>query len=323
MTSHHVSPSTTVVIANRSASAGKVGRKWPAIEAALRTHLGDVEHRFTSGPQHATELAREAVEQGFTSIISVGGDGTNHEVLTGIMRANPAPGAITLGLIPFGTGGDFKRLLRRAKTMDEAVQELRTPGDLIDIGHLRFDDAAGVSQERYFLNSTSFGLGGLVDKLVNETPKTFGGAASFYIATMRALMRYKATHVRLLIDDVDVGEFAIANVFVANGRTTGGGMTVAPDALLDDGYFDISLIPHMSVFRLVTSVGQLYDGSFRDRPEVRTWRAKKIEAQRLHPDMGLLDVDGENPGGIPATLTLIPKAIRVRNLSSAVLTPKA
>lgn len=322
MTRHAAQNPSTIVIANRAAAAGKVGRKWPTIDAALRRVIGDYEPHFTSERGHAATLAQDAVASGITSIISVGGDGTNHEVLCGIMAANVPPGSVTLGMIPFGTGGDFKRLLRRAKTIRQAVEELATPGDLVDVGHVRFIGDDGQPKERYFLNSTSFGLGGLVDKLVNETPKTFGGKASFYIATLRALMRYKATHVRLFIDDEDVGEHAIANVFVANGRYTGGGMTVAPDALLDDGLFDISLIPHMSMFKLVTRVGKLYDGSFRDLPEVHTWRGKKVEARRLDPAMGLLDVDGENPGGIPATLQLIPRAIRVRNLRSSVLSER-
>ena len=312
-----------MIIVNRSAAAGRVRRRWNAVLRSIERHLASHEIHFTEYPQHAIELAETLASQGHRRFVSVGGDGTTHEVLTGILRAAPADGSVTLGVIPMGTGGDFKRLLKHQRTLEDAVQAIaETEARCVDVGRVRYASNAGDTEERYFLNSTSFGLGGLVDKLVNETPKVFGGKVSFYIATLRAIARYKCTSVRLKIDGEDVGEYDVANVFVTNGRYTGGGMLVAEHSIVNDGLFDISLVPDRGVMWMVTNVGKLYDGTFRQVPGIQAWRASQIQATHLNDQMGLLDVDGENPGKLDAFLEVVPLAIRIPNLIDEVFGPE-
>lgn len=312
-----------MIVVNRVAAAGRVRRHWRQLRQAIERHLEHYEIHFTEYPAHAIELAEGLASQGHRRFISVGGDGTTHEVLTGILRAAPADGSVTLGVVPMGTGGDFKRLLRRNRTPFEALEAIaHSKPRRVDVGRVRFATNANETDERYFLNSTSFGLGGLVDKLVNETPKVLGGKTSFYVATMRALAQYRSTRVRLEIDGMHVGDHDIANVFVANGRYTGGGMLVAERAMLNDGFFDVSLIPDRGVLWMMANVGKLYDGSFREVPGIFGWRARQVTALHLNDRMGLLDVDGENPGKLDAVIEMIPLAVSVPNLREDVLHPE-
>lgn len=304
-----------VVIANRTAAAGRVKRRWSAVEQALKTHLEHHSVHFTRGACHATQIAAEHAERGHQHFIAVGGDGTMHEVLTGILQHTPPDGRAMLGVVPMGTGGDFKRLMKHTRDIDSILRAIASnQARAVDVGRVQFRNDQGQCETRTFLNSTSFGLGGLVDKYVNETPKILGGKLSFQIATLRALANYKETHVRLEIDGKDAGEHKVTNVFVTNGRFTGGGMLVGPDSKLNDGCFEVSLVPDFGVFWMMRNVRKLYDGSYRDLPRVKLWRAKEVRAIHLNDEMGLLDVDGENIGKIDALIDMLPRAIRIPNL---------
>lgn len=311
--SHHASH--WVVIANRTAAAGRVKRRWKAVQRALDMHLESYALHFTEGQQHATRIAEEQAHQGQRHFIAVGGDGTMHEVLTGILRVIPPDGRAMLGVIPMGTGGDFKRLLKHAHSIDAAVQAIvHTRARAVDVGRVTFQNHRGEQETRTFLNSTSFGLGGLVDKYVNETPKFLGGKISFHLATLRALANYKNTCVHLQIDGKDEGVHEVSNVFVTNGRFTGSGMLVGPESKLNDGCFEVSLIPNLGVFWMMRNIRKLYDGSYRQLPRVKLWKAKDIRATHKNEEMGLLDVDGENVGKLDAIIDMLPRAIRIPNL---------
>lgn len=313
-----------MVIANRAAAAGKVRRQWRHIQRSLDAHLGSYELHFTEHAGHAMELGEQLAAEGHQRFISVGGDGTTHELLTGILRSAAPDGGVTLGIVPMGTGGDFRRILANNATTDDALKAIvSTPARRVDVGHVRYLGHSGEEESRYFLNSTSFGLGGLVDKLVNEMPKVLGGKTSFYLATVRALAKYRSTRVRLELDGVHAGDFDIANVFVTNGRYTGGGMLVAEHSMLNDGLFDVSMVPDKGALWMMRHVSRLYDGTYRQVPAIQWWRAREVRALHLNDRMGLLDIDGENPGRIDATITLVPRAISVPNLRDDVLLPEA
>jgi hypothetical protein len=150
-----------------------------------------------------TAFARQAVEEGAELVISVGGDGTNNEVLNGLFPdGRPISERIAMSVIPGGTGGDFARLLQIPK--DPAAAAKRLAGAKprpIDVGLLTCADHEGATIRRMFLNIASFGLGGEVDARVNRTTKIFGGFASFFWASLTTLFTYKNRHVRLRVDD--------------------------------------------------------------------------------------------------------------------------
>lgn len=313
----------TVVIANPAAAAGRVGRRSDRIERTLRSALGPFELWPTRAAGHAAELASQAVGQGVARILALGGDGTLSEVVHGVVSTGCDPGAVCVGLLPAGTGGDFRRLLgdewaagdlRRA-----AIALADADATPVDVGHVRFEDHDGAARERFFLNILSFGIGGLVDRLVNESPKHLGGRASFFLGTFRAALRYRPARVALRIDGAAVGELEVTNIFVCNGRFGGGGMHFGPDALLDDGLFDVVCIEHRSLPRTLAMTRGIYRGRFDHFEGVHRWRGRRVEARTLGDAEALIDLDGEAPGRLPAEITLRPRAVRILGVRPGVL----
>jgi diacylglycerol kinase (ATP) len=138
-----------------------------------------------------------------------------------------------------------------------------------------------------------------------------GGTASFFLATVRAAVRYRNQRVRLVLDDKEEEalELTINNVAVANGRYFGGGMHIAPDALLDDGIFDVVAVGDVNALDMLRDGAKLYRGKHLGLPKVVVRRARKIEARPLDSVDILLDVDGEAPGALPATFEILPAAL--------------
>lgn len=304
--------SATVAIVNPAAAGGRVGREWSALAGMLRSHLGEIEFVHTSCHGDGVRCARQAVESGATTLLSLGGDGTHNEVVNGIMAASPEPGAITLGILPSGTGGDFRRMLEHSGTLEEAARHLPSAAShLIDVGHLTYRTDDGESGERWFLNMTSFGIGGLVDRIVNDSSKRLGGKATFFLSSLRAMRRYTPASVQLTIDGTDVGTFTVTNIAVANGRWAGGGMMFAPEARLGDGLLDVIVIRDASLLGSLRFTPSLYRGEHLDSSLVEHFRGTSIEARTVNEHPAWLDVDGEAPGVLPAHLTCVPGALRL------------
>jgi diacylglycerol kinase family enzyme len=236
-------------------------------------------------------------------------------VVDGIMSTEPQPGEITLGQIPFGTGGDFKRVLQNSSSYHAALASLPiAPTFRCDVGRIEFVNHKGEPATRHFLNIASCGIGGLVDQIVNRTPKWLGGKLSFYLGTVRALFEYEPTRCRLTVDGELIGVFDLTGVFIANSRYAGGGMQFAPDALVDDGLFEVVVVPALPLWDSLLNLSAVYKGEHLARDEVVHCQGREIHVEPLDGTLGLLDVDGEAPGRIPATFSVVPGAIKVANL---------
>ena len=244
-------------------------------------------------------------------MVCVGGDGTLNEVINGLMREEgPSNPEVRVGFIPNGTGCDFRRTLLIPTNPAEAlkiIQGGRTRP--IDLGRLRYTDHRGEAKTRYFHNLTSFGLGGEVDERVNRSSKKLGGFLSFIIATLVSLVLYKKKKIRLRVDEHFDEDVVVLNVAVANGQYHGGGMWVAPGADPSDGMFHVTLIGALSLPEVLYYLPKLYNGKILQVKQVRSLSGKKVEA--LADERVLLDVDGEQPGCLPAVIEMIPSALRV------------
>ncbi|MCX5743523.1 MAG: diacylglycerol kinase family lipid kinase [Proteobacteria bacterium] len=307
-----LAPKTTVIV-NPNSQGGKLGKRW--------TELSDVIGRvfpfdevITRGPGDATRLAREALRAGVERVISIGGDGTVNEVVNGFFddagqAINPAA---AFGLIPFGTGGDFRRTVNLPHVFADAVDVIHAGRTrMIDVGRLDFTRSDGTRAMRMFANITSFGVSGVVDRLVNESGKKLG-RLSFMLATARATWSYKNKRVQLVFDDQDRIEATINTVAVANGKYFGGAMMIAPHAELDDGVFDVIAMGDLTFGDLLASGRRLYKGTHLAMDKVTARRAKTIDAEPIEPgDVVELDVDGENLGRLPARFQLVPAALRL------------
>jgi diacylglycerol kinase family enzyme len=179
----------------------------------------------------------------------------------------------------------------------------------IDVGRLEFTATGGGRALRMFVNIASFGVSGVVDRLVNESGKKLG-RLSFLAATARATWSYKNQRVQLVFDGADRVEATINTVAIANGRYFGGAMMVAPHAELDDGQFDVIAMGDFGFGDLLTSGRRLYKGTHLTMDKVTARRARVVEAEPIDPaGVVELDVDGENPGRLPARFELVPSAL--------------
>ena len=303
----------TFFVVNPKSGNGATGRGFAEIERAIRAAIGGCEHAFTTAPLHATQLAREALGKGFECVVAVGGDGTTNEVVNGFFdeQGRPVREGAALGVIPRGTGGDFRRAFGWSTRLSEAA--LRLQGDAcrpLDVGRIEFVGHDGLAARRLFVNVASAGVSGQVDFEVNRASKALGGKVSFLLGTLKAMLRWRDVRVRMAFDGGPLEERAVTAVAVANGQFFGGGMWIAPGARSDDGVLDVTVWSGYGLWDFVTKGKAIYDGSHVRLPKTRTLKGRSV---RLEADGEvLLDIDGEQPGRLPATLEILPAALRLK-----------
>jgi diacylglycerol kinase (ATP) len=301
----------TVFVVNPHAGNGSTGKAWPRIKTLAGELLGSFEDCLTAGPGDATQMTREHLLGGADRIICVGGDGTLNEVVNGFFDENgPLRPDAVLGFFPNGTGCDFCRTMPIPSGLKPSLETIREGYvQTIDLGKIRFRDHEGRTRTRYFHNIASFGLGGEVVDRVNRTSKACGPFISFIWGTLVSLFSYEKKRILLRVDDGEERSVEILNIAVANGRYHGGGMLVAPDAVTDDGLFHVTVIGAMILPLVLWHLPKLYTGGIGKIRQVSMQTGKKVAAaseQRV-----LLDIDGEQPGTLPAELSILPSAIKM------------
>jgi YegS/Rv2252/BmrU family lipid kinase len=304
----------TVVVVNPNSQGGRLGKRWPELADLLQRQFPFDDVR-TRGPGDATILVREALRAGAERIVAIGGDGTVNEVINGFFEHGVAIApAASFALIPYGTGGDFRRSIEMPTETIEAAKVIAANHTrMIDVGKLDFVGTDGHPTSRMFANIASFGVSGVVDRLVNESGKKLG-RLSFALATARATWSYKNQRVQLIFDGDAQGrvETTINTVAVANGKYFGGAMMVAPNAELDDGLFDVVAMGDFGFGDLLKSGRRLYKGTHLGMDKVTARRARVVEAEPIDPNAIVeLDVDGEPLGRLPARFELVPAAVKV------------
>jgi len=302
----------TLVITNPAARAGRVGRHWAALLPAIERVLGPLSVQFTSGIGDATTLARRALRAGSERLAVVGGDGTLNEVVNGFFDEDGKPLApeAVLALVPVGTGGDFSRSVGLCGVDFERAMQTASVRR-IDLGRAELAARDGSLVGRAFANISSFGSSGLIVDMVNHSTKMLGAKASFMLGTVKGLVKYRNQRVRLQIDDTLDEEMVVNTVAVANGRFFGGSMKIAPQALLDDGLFDVTVIGDIGLLDFIQASPKLYGGQILSVPGVRRFTGREVKATPLGRASVLIDLDGEQPGQLPVTYRLMPAALQV------------
>src|SRR4029078_3118941 len=294
-----------LVIVNPTSASGVTGSAWPQLGSDLSTHFGAFRNVFTKRVGDAAELAMEAARKGTSFIIACGGDGTISEVANGILSSGKDA---KLGILPSGTGGDFRRTLEIPSRARDAARVLRKGRSVrIDVGRVSYTDENGADATRYFVGVASCGMSTKVIERVKADE------VSFVSALLKTAMRNAPVRLVVQLDDSHERHLVISNLCIANARYFGGGMKIAPDAKLTDGKLDVISIGDLSAMKLFTSAPRLYTGSHLSMPEVSHALARKITVRAADRAAEVaLEVDGELPGRLPATFQIVPGAIRVR-----------
>lgn len=303
--------SNTVFIVNPHAGHGSTGAKWPMIKALARDRIGNFTSYITTRAGDARRFTRDAMASGTMLIVCVGGDGTLNEVVNGIMTHDGPEGSdVLLGFVPNGTGCDFIRTVSIPGDIEKAINLIaEKPVRKIDAGRITFSNPNGDDGYYFFHNIASFGLGGEVAQRVNMTTKAFGPFISFIWATLISLFFYGKKKVRVIVDGEFDQEHDVWNIAVANGQYHGGGMWVAPDASIDDGLFNVTIIGDLTLSEAFMNLPKLYSGKITEIDKVITLTGKRVEA--LSDQRVLLEVDGEQPGILPIVVDMIPHALNM------------
>lgn len=307
------------VVRNPVAGGGRLDAHWAEVAAALSDRFDDVEFRETEEPGDGAVLARDLVALGCEVVVAAGGDGTISEVADGIlqMQAETGRGAV-LGVLPCGTGLDFARGLGIPVDAKSAVDRIADGADrVIDAGRISFIEDHGRLASRHFVNIASLGMSGATVRAVNNDRRKgrVSAKALFFWRTVTEFLRYRFQDVRITVDDGVPVEAKVALVAVANERFFGGGMMIAPDAVPDDGLFDIVILRAASKLKLIFDIRLLYGGRHRNHPAITILRGRKVTVEPLGDPLAnaaLVDIDGESPGHIPATYEMVPMALKVR-----------
>ncbi|MCU1264731.1 MAG: hypothetical protein JWM21_1049 [Acidobacteria bacterium] len=309
-----------LIIVNPVSAGGATGKAWPGIASDLRSHFGPFALAFTEKPGQGVELASAAARKGTKFIIACGGDGTISEVANGILQSATTA---ELGILPSGTGGDFRRTLEIPTRTRDAAEILRTGQTrLLDVGRVTYINAAGVEDTRYFLGVASFGMSADVIERVKESgpewlpakaPKWLTGRLSFGASMLQTAMESPATRVVVQLDDEHERHLTVANFAVANARYFGGGMKIAPEAKLTDGRLDVVCIGDLGARKILINAPRIYLGSHLSMDQVHHALAKKVQARPASNDEEItVEIDGELAGRLPATFQILPAALRVR-----------
>jgi len=275
---------TAKIIINPYSGRGKGKAAIPVVERVCREVGLEYELAVTEGPNHGIELAREAVQAGFSPIVAGGGDGIISEVVNGVMQAVGDGPTGPFGIIPLGTADDFADTLKLDKDVEAACRTIQA-------GHIRPIDVCCVNG-RFFDNNSAIGLEPMVT-ITQMKIKRIKGMLRYLVAALRAILTLTPWQARLTWDDGEY-EGPISLVSVGNNPRTGGLFWMTPDAEPDDGYMDFVFAPKMGRLRLLRLLPMTFDGSHVGQPEVTYARTTRLTIEcdpptPLHADGELFD----------------------------------
>lgn len=301
-------------IVNPNAKNGSCREIWRNIEKDLSASKISFLAFFTEYPGHAKEIAATLAQKSSGKsavVVAVGGDGTLHEVVNGV-AGYPH---ITLGFIPGGSGNDFSRGFAIPKNPAEALQLLIRnvcePGHSIDIGKIQHNGL----QETYFMNNMGVGFDAVVSKEANESEMkrhlnrlSLGRLVYVYIL-IKKLLTHKCTPVELTVDGNVYKYDAAWFVTVSNQPYYGGGMKIAPAALADDGFLDVTVVHSISRWKLLLIFISVFWGKHTLFKEVEQFTGKSIGIKT--PLNVLTHADGEVIGFAPLNIQACPNALHI------------
>jgi len=307
------------LIVNPRSGAGATGQRLDELRREADRWFAQWVLRTTEGPGHATQLAAEAVSEGFGVVVAVGGDGTASETVNGLFEEDHIRDPdVVFTTIPAGTGSDLVRTLRVPKDFEAALRIAAT-GETrpSDVAHVVYTPPGTDETEgRICVNVAGFGLSGEVVLRANQSSKRFGGTATFLGASMRSLAAYRPAHARVIWTGEDgadhTWEGSLLTAFVANGAYCGGGMWVGRGGSMQDGLLDLVLVPRLPLHKALVNFPRLYMGTTERTAGVMRERIVSLEAESEGVVPVLLDVDGEQPGGLPIRIRVLPGVLKIR-----------
>lgn len=272
--------------------------------AALKDSLGRLsgtEICITEQEGHAEELARQAVEEGAELVVAAGGDGTLNEVLNGLSSGFDR---VRLGLLPLGTGNDFARSIGVPDDLEAALAILLAGRfQRIDVGR-----ATVGGKSRCFLNMAVGGFSGVVSEKASDAKELWGPLA-YMRGAVDALPELQAFETTIVLNGAERLRVATYNIVISNGRYVAAGIPVAPQAVIDDGLFEVMIAPATTLPKLALLVPQVLLGQHLNSDLLLFRRATRVEIES-DPPMSF-NVDGEMLGEESSAFEIQPRAVEM------------
>ncbi len=309
------------VIINTNASVGNGFEKWESIKSIFEENEFSYDYDITESKNHATVLAIKAVKNNCKTIIIAGGDGTANEVINGLIIQDPEfVKDVNIGIIPIGTGNDWCRSLEIPNSIEKSIDIIKNGRTIKhDVGMVEYSENER-RKKRYFINIAGLGFDSIVLKKTNEVkekkaikskerPKKKNGERTYLQVLLKTLLFYKPVKMSIEIDNQKAFSKNVFSMAIGIGRYNGNVMHQLPNAILNDGLFDINIIRAVSKARIIKNLGALYNGTIHKKKIVSMHQAKtvKIEAESF----ALVETDGELMGESPFEFRILPNAINV------------
>jgi len=291
------------IVLNPTAGRGKAGRIFPQVlsilhEAGIKTLV-----EITEFPGHATELAVRLAKKGVDAVVSAGGDGTVNEVLNGLVELDFS---VPMGALGIGTGNDFLKSAGTAKDLAKQVEVIKLGCvKLLDLMRITYCDFEGKTAVRYSVNDFGVGFPAKVSFRVNNMKGALKGAWSYVAAVISEIRQNKPVHLKLETPEGSYKGF-YNMLFAMIGQYVGGGIKIAPMAVVDDGYMDVLFVENLTRLETLKLLPKAFKGTHLPHPKATHVRTQKLTVDGVQE---LVYVQGEVIGFTPANIELLPHKV--------------
>tara|TARA_R110001606_G_scaffold45795_2_gene118460 strand:- start:9036 stop:9944 length:909 start_codon:yes stop_codon:yes gene_type:complete len=291
------------IIANPTSGNRNFSKQWKEIQQLLTAKKIDFSVAFTQFSKHEIKLVDTAINQGFRNIISIGGDGTLHHVVNGIMLQRYVKTSdITIAVIPLGTGNDWIKTYNIPNNIEKAIEIIHQKKTILqDIGVLESKNKTIT----YFNNLAGLGYDGYIVNKIHSFKKF--GAIAYLLAGISGLLFYKKSVFKIIFDDKLIETNCLMTLF-GICKFSGGGMQFTKDVNPLDGLFDITIAKNLNFIDLIYNIKKLHNGNIVHHKKVETYKTKEITVipQTTKP---FIQADGELVGIGKVTAKIIEKAV--------------
>jgi YegS/Rv2252/BmrU family lipid kinase len=293
------------VIVNPTSGNGASKKKWPLIFNELKHQQFIFEFAITTHKHHAEILVQDAVIKGFKKIISVGGDGTLHAIVNGILSLKTKNiSEINIGIIPIGTGNDWAKTYNISKDYKDAIKTLKTNYTVQqDIGKLTLIPENKII---YFNNLAGIGFDGYVVNKVHKFKNL--GSLAYLSGALVSLFSYKKPLLEITFNTTVIKSKTLL-LFIGICKFCGGGMQLTKNPNPTDGIFDITFVKNITFLEVIVNIPALFSGKITDKKIIKNYKANKLQIKVLDKQETYIQADGELIGSGDFNVELLPKAL--------------
>lgn len=312
---------TWFTVVNPHAGSGKTITEWTKAERLFIRKGLSYTCEMSGGQYNAYRIALNAAKEGYRRFIAVGGDGTVHDVLDGILGHITGSGSgetlsdFTLAVIPIGSGNDWVRghgIPHDTETVVDMIAKGRFAGqDVVKVSLLKSAGSEEAMKSTYMINVGGVGFDARVCERVNRQKAEGASGKLLYIKSLiYNLMHYHPSPMKVECDGDTVFEGPCYSIAFGIGRYSGGGLRQVPEAVMDDGLLDVTIIPALPVFRIIREAYKLFNGRLLTIRELISRKVRKVKVTPLTEHAEIVEVDGEDLGALPVCLEVLPHQIR-------------